>query len=92
MTLHDAEELDNDLGARADHHLALSGLLGVVDGVERIVKNGGLGHFGGCQRFSGGDCGLRCLLNDTWSAFRSHKRKECPSVRNQRVLQLVRER
>ena len=54
MTLHDGQELDDDLGARADEHLALSGLLGVVDGVERIVENGGLDHFGGVvgMRFS----------------------------------------
>jgi len=36
VTLHDAQELDNDLGRRADENLALAGLLGVVDGVERI--------------------------------------------------------
>jgi hypothetical protein len=39
MLLHDTEELDNDLGARSDEDLALSGLLCVVDGVERIVKD-----------------------------------------------------
>ena len=47
VTLHDGQELDNDLGGRADHDLALAGLLGVVDGVKRIVQDGGL-HFGGC--------------------------------------------
>lgn len=40
MLLHDREELDNDLGARADHHLALSLLLGVVDGVEAVIEDG----------------------------------------------------
>lgn len=39
VLLHDAEELDDDLGRRADEHLSLSGLLGVVDGVERIVED-----------------------------------------------------
>ena len=39
MTLHDLEELDDDLGARSDQDLALAGLLGVVDGVEGIVEN-----------------------------------------------------
>ena len=39
MLLHDAEELDNDLGGRSDENLSLSRLLGVVDGVERIVKD-----------------------------------------------------
>lgn len=47
MALHDLEELDNDLGGRTDHDLALAGLLGVVDGVERIVEDGGADHVGG---------------------------------------------
>lgn len=51
MLLHDREELDNDLGAGPDQDLALSRLLGVVDGVKRIVEDGGLGHFDG-WRFS----------------------------------------
>ena len=51
-TLHDRKELDNDLGGRADHDLALAGLLGVVDGVKRIVEDGSLDHFGGVARFS----------------------------------------
>ena len=41
------EELDDDLGRRSDEHLSLAGLLGVVDGVEAIVENGSLDHFGG---------------------------------------------
>ena len=44
MLLHHLQKLDNDLGARADEHLALAGLLGVVDGVKRIVKNGSANH------------------------------------------------
>jgi len=52
VTLHDAEELDDDLGRWANEDLTLAGLLGVVDGVQRIVENGGLGHFGGVRRFS----------------------------------------
>lgn len=39
MLLHDAEELDNDLGGRADQDLSLSRLFGVVDGIERIVED-----------------------------------------------------
>lgn len=39
MLLHDTEELDDNLGAWADENLTLSGLLGVVDGVERIVED-----------------------------------------------------
>lgn len=44
MLLHDTEELDNDLGAWSDENLALSLLLGVVDGVQRIVEDGGSDH------------------------------------------------
>lgn len=47
VLLHDSEELDNDLGARSDQDLAATGLLGVVDGVKRIVEDGGADHFGG---------------------------------------------
>jgi hypothetical protein len=39
VLLHHAEELDDDLGAGPDEDLALSGLLGVVDAVERIVED-----------------------------------------------------
>jgi hypothetical protein len=39
VLLHDAEELDNDLGGRSDEDLSLSRLLSVVDGVERIVED-----------------------------------------------------
>lgn len=53
MLLHDLEELDDDLGGRTDQDLALASLLGVVDGVERIVEDGSLDHFGGILRFSG---------------------------------------
>jgi hypothetical protein len=53
VTLHDLEELDDDLGARADQDLALAGLLGVVDVVEGIVENGSADHLGGIEkRFS----------------------------------------
>jgi hypothetical protein len=39
MFLHDTEELDDNLGGRTDQDLSLSRLLGVVDGIERIVEN-----------------------------------------------------
>lgn len=51
MLLHDAEELDDDLRARSDQDLSLAGLLGIVDGVEGIVENGSLNHFGGIFRW-----------------------------------------
>jgi len=47
MLLHDLQELDNDLGSRTNHDLALSRLLGVVDAVEGIVENGGANHLAG---------------------------------------------
>jgi hypothetical protein len=52
VALHDSQELDNDLGGRADQDLALASLLGVVDSIEAIVEDGSLDHFGGCLRFS----------------------------------------
>jgi hypothetical protein len=55
VTLHDGQELDDDLGGRTDHDLALAGLLGVVDGVERIVENGSLDHFGGLSKILNGE-------------------------------------
>ena len=53
MLLHHLQELDNDLRARADHDLALASLLGIVDGLERIIEDGSLNHVGGIGvRFS----------------------------------------
>jgi len=56
VLLHDVQETDDDLGGRTDQDLALAGLLGVVDGVKRIVENGGL-HFDGgfVRRFCSGE-------------------------------------
>jgi len=39
VLLHNAEELDDNLRRRTDQDLSLSGLLGVVDGVKRIVED-----------------------------------------------------
>lgn len=44
VSLHDAQELDDDLRARSDEHLALAALLGVVDGIERVVEDTGFDH------------------------------------------------
>jgi hypothetical protein len=49
VLLHDAQELNNDLGRWSDEDLTLSALLGVVDGVERIVEDGSLDHFDGWE-------------------------------------------
>jgi hypothetical protein len=39
VLLHDAEELDDDFRRRSDEDLSLARLLGVVDGIERIVED-----------------------------------------------------
>ena len=54
MLLHDAEKLDNDLGGGSDQNLSLSRLLGVVDGIERIVEDTCFDHCDGRMRFSNG--------------------------------------
>ena len=78
MTLHDLEELDDDLGAGADQDLALAGLLGVVDGIERIVEDGSLDHFGGCEILKA-RCAARGVCRASlWLASKCHdERKEC---------------
>ena len=43
--LHDIEELEDNLGARADQDLTLVHLLSVDDGLEGISKNVGSNHF-----------------------------------------------
>lgn len=75
MLLHHSQELDDDLGRRADENLALARLLGVVDGVERIVENGGLNHFGDVRRFSmaEGDQGICVEVS-----LQKPELKECP--------------
>lgn len=45
VLLHDAQELDDDLGRRSDQDLPFARLLGVVDGIEGVVENGSLDHF-----------------------------------------------
>lgn len=84
MALHHLQEFDDDLAARADEDLALATLLGVVDGIERIVEDGGLNHDGGvCGREILKALKMRLEVS-AWakmSASRSHlSAKECPSV------------
>lgn len=69
VALHDGEELDDDLGGRADQDLALAGLLGVVDSIQAVVENGSLDHFGG-DRFSMAGGRLRYLRKWLWLASR----------------------
>ncbi len=45
MLHHDGQELDHDLGGRADQNLALSALLRVANGIERVVKDADEHHF-----------------------------------------------
>lgn len=44
VLLHDRKELDNDLGGRANHDLALTTALSVVDGVQAVVQNRDTDH------------------------------------------------
>lgn len=44
ILLHDLQELDHDLGRRADQDLTLSTLLSVGNGLENISENRHLGH------------------------------------------------
>lgn len=80
MLLHDVQETDDDLGGRADQDLALAGLLGVVDGVKRIVQDGGL-HFGEVveTRFSSGRAASGIYSRDVLASKSLPERKECPS-------------
>lgn len=79
VLLHDVQETDDDLGGRADQDLALAGLLGVVDGVKRIVQNGGL-HFGRVvRRFCSGGAASGICSRDVLAFKSLPERKECPS-------------
>jgi len=50
VLLHDTEELDDNLGGWSDQNLSFPRLLGVVNGIERIIEDGGL--HGSGLRFS----------------------------------------
>jgi len=82
VLLHDAQELDDDLGAGTNEDLALAALLGVVDGIERIVKDGSLDHFDGLAEILKRRVAVRGIYSEgkNMSASRSRERKECPSV------------
>ena len=51
VSLHHTQEFDNNLGAGPNKHLALSCLLCIVDGVERIIEDTCSDHIYGL-RFS----------------------------------------
>lgn len=66
VLLHDAEELDDDLGRRPDEDLSLALALGVDNAVKRVVEDGNADHL---SRFGGGGCvgewvGICMLLLD----------------------------
>lgn len=88
VLLHDTKELDDDLGGRTDQDLSLSGLLGVVDGVQRIVEDGGLDHFGG-WRFSDRGCGNEVSASKLYVSLHGLLSMESALMIEQRVLQLV---
>lgn len=44
VLLHNLQELDDDLRGWSDQDLTLTGLFGVVDGVQSVSKDGGSGH------------------------------------------------
>jgi hypothetical protein len=79
VALHDLQELDDDLGTWPDEDLALAGLLGIVDGVERIVEHAGP-HHGGRNEILDPRGGEGRYLRDRSrkSAIRSLERRECP--------------
>ena len=80
VLLHDVQEADDDLGGRTDQDLALASLLGVVDGVKRIVQDGGL-HIDGCvvRRFCSGGAASGIWTRDVLAFKSLPERKECPS-------------
>lgn len=80
VLLHDVEELDDDLGARPDHDLALAGLLGVVHAVESIVEDGGADHSCGIGgRFSSRDLEMRYLGREgSYVSLRWHRAWRVP--------------
>lgn len=56
VSLHDSQELNDDLRARSDEDLSLAGLLGIVERIKSVVENGSLDHCGGIARFSDRSC------------------------------------
>lgn len=87
VTLHDLEELDDDLGARSDQDLTLASLLGIVDGVESIVENGSADHFGGVvgTEILKSNLEMRYLpMGENMLASRGREQEECPPEMDQR--------
>lgn len=87
VTLHNLEELDDDLGRRSDQDLTLASLLGVVDGVERIVEDGSADHFGGVlDEILKSGREMRYLPRSMLAFQRLPERGECPQRSIARVL------
>ena len=45
MSLHNSQELDNDLGRGSDQDLSLTSLLGVGNSLKSVSENGSASHF-----------------------------------------------
>jgi hypothetical protein len=87
VALHNLEELGDDLGRRSDQDLALASLLGVVDGVERIVEDGSADHFGGVlDKILKSGREMRYLTRSMLAFQRLPERGECPQQSIARVL------
>jgi len=79
MLLHNAQEFDDDLRAWSDQDLSLPGLLGVVDGIERIVEDTCFDHLGGRgMRFSN-RLEMRYLLR--WAVSPKPRAQRVPSCK-----------
>ncbi len=71
------EEFHDDLRAWADEHLSLSRLLGVVDGIERIVQDTRFDHAGGREILSS-MVGVEVSARERRRSMLAYERKECP--------------
>jgi hypothetical protein len=78
VLLHNAEELDDDLGARSDHDLSLSSLLGVVDRLEAVIEDRCSSHLGGMLEFFRRGIVVEKVLNGVLAL----KPEECASKRS----------
>lgn len=79
MFLHDTQELDNDLGRRANHDLALARALCIVDGVEAVVEHRCFDHLEG-GRFSRRLIGLRYLQRRSPRLASDHLSERCHDI------------
>jgi hypothetical protein len=74
------EEFHDDFRAWADEHLSLSRLLGVVDGIERIVQDTCFDHAGGREILSS-MVGVEVSARERRRSMLAYERKECPWIK-----------